>query len=94
LLRTLFSMVSATAFLLPFNPPSWVAMTLAMPVFTIKSSRDRLSKGEIFLGSSASINQLQISVWQGVTPSKPCYIADNGIIGIMQLPHKNANLDS
>ena len=26
LLRTLFSMVSAIAFLLPFSPPSWLAM--------------------------------------------------------------------
>jgi hypothetical protein len=53
--RTLFSIVSATAFLLPFNAPSCEAMALAMPVFTIRSIRPMLSNGEIFRGSSASM---------------------------------------
>ena len=55
LLRTLFSMVSAMAFLLPFMAPSRAAMASAIPLFTISSSNPRLSKGEIFRGSSASM---------------------------------------
>jgi hypothetical protein len=53
--RTLFSIVSAIAFLLPLRPPSCFAMASAMPVYTIDSRRPILSKGEIFLGSSASM---------------------------------------
>ena len=55
LLRTLLAIVSATAFLLPLIPPGRLLMASAMPVFTISSSRVMSSKGEIFLGSSASM---------------------------------------
>jgi hypothetical protein len=55
LLRTLFSMVSATASLLALRPSGRLLIAFAMPVFTISSSNGMLSKGEILRGSSASM---------------------------------------
>jgi len=48
-------MVSAMASLLLFIPSGNILIASAMPDFTISSSSGISSKGEIFLGSSASM---------------------------------------
>ena len=61
LLRTLFSIVSAMAFWLPFSPPGCRAMTSAMPVLAISSSRPMSSKGgnlARLVGFDAGVDQV------------------------------------
>ena len=55
LLRTLFSMVSATAFLLPFKSAELRGDGIGDAGLHDQLQQAMLSKGEIFRGSSASI---------------------------------------
>src|SRR4051794_7694027 len=61
LLRTLFTMVSATAFLLPRMPAGRLLMASAIPLFTISSRRPTSPNGDIGLAASASISGISAS---------------------------------